>query len=251
MTSIGRVLSPEALRTHPLRDLIALLQHTGPLVQQTVALPGTDATVDVIRPCDLDGLLDQSEGDPEDQLPYWSEIWPSGVALAAELIRHPELVADTPVLELGSGVGITAAVALQMGARLVATDYAPESLVMTRITSRLLTGREPEIRQVNWRDPLANIFQADGTRWPVILAADVLYEQRDVEPILDVFERVLQPGGWILLADQDRPPANRALKMATERGWEITTTSSKGGWTDTNDAGVVVRIHHLTQPRRR
>src|SRR5690606_27891621 len=115
--------------------------------------------------------------------PYWAEIWPSGIALGAEIAAAPELVAGKPVLELGSGVGITAAIALAAGAVLTTTDYAPESLAMTRLTCRLHTGTEPDTRQVNWRAPDAHLLQDDGAPWPVILAADVLYEERDIEPV--------------------------------------------------------------------
>ena len=46
---------------------------------------------------------------------------------------------------------VLAAAGLAPGAILTATDYAPESLVMTRLTCRLHTGLEPATRQLNWR----------------------------------------------------------------------------------------------------
>lgn len=242
------IVVPSDFDDPELGALLNAISHIGTLTRERVSLPGTDTTLDVIRPCELEKLLDQSAEDPEQNLPYWAEIWPSGVALATAILRQPELVADTPVLELGSGVGITAAIATDQHARLVATDYASESLILTRITSRLLTGREPETRRINWRLPDADLLQQDGSRWPVVLAADVLYERRDVEPILDVFDRIVAPDGFIWLADQDRPSANIALALAAERGWQIRTTPVEGIWPDAKDTGIVVRVHQMIHP---
>jgi predicted nicotinamide N-methyase len=231
------------------RELIAALEHTGELIREPVAIPTTERVIDVVRPVDIETLLDQSADDPEQNLPYWAEIWPSGIALAAAIAHDPAVVAGQPVLELGSGVGITAAIAMEAGARLTTTDYALESLVMTRLTCRLATGREPMVRQVNWRAIDADLMQDDGAPWPVILAADVLYEERDIEPVLDVFERVLAPRGLLWLAEPGRRPSRLAIERAAERGWEIHSTTCESDWPDPKDAGVVVHLHRIQIPR--
>jgi predicted nicotinamide N-methyase len=230
------------------RELIDALGHTGELVREPVAIPSTERVIDVIRPIDIETLLDQSADDPEQNLPYWAEIWPSGIALGAAVAHDPAVVAGKPVLELGSGVGITAAIALDAGAQLTTTDYAPESLVMTLLTCRLATGREPTVRQVNWRAADANLMQDSGAPWPVILAADVLYEERDIEPVLDVFERVLAPGGLLWLAEPGRRPSRLAIGRAAERGWEIDSAAFESDWPDPKDAGVVVHLHRIRIP---
>jgi predicted nicotinamide N-methyase len=242
---LSRSVSASDLADPDARALLASLAHTGALEQQTIAIPGGATTVDVIRPVDTETLLDQSEADPEQNLPYWAEIWPSGIALAGAIAASPQAIAGQPVLELGSGLGITAAVALAHGAGLVATDYAPESLVLTRLTCRLHTGREPATRRVNWRDPAANLLQVDGSRWPVVLAADVLYEQRDIAPLLDLFDRIVAADGLIWLAEPGRRPAKVALDQARERGWRAHTSVWEADWPDPKDAGVVVRVHQL------
>jgi predicted nicotinamide N-methyase len=237
---------PSSISTDPkVVALLADLAHTGQLSHERIPIPGSDRIVDVVRPIDLEMLLDQSATDPEQNLPYWAEIWPSGIALAAAILEEPHMVADTPVLELGSGVGITAAIALDAGADLTATDYAAESVTMTRLTCRLYTGREPTTRQINWRAPDADLLQPDGNPWPVILAADVLYEERDIEPVLDTFARVLAPGGLIWLAEPGRRPSKLAIERARRRGWNVESTTREAEWLDPKDAGVVVNIHKI------
>lgn len=218
------------------------------LVRQSVPILDKDETVDIIRPASIDTLLDRSASDPEQNLPYWAEIWPSGLGLGAEIIDSPDLVAGQPVLELGSGVGITAAIALACDAHLVATDYATEAITLTRMTCLLHTGREPETRQLNWRVSDADILQSNGSRWPVVMAADVLYEQRDIEPILDIFSRLVAPDGFIWFAEQGRRPGLQALETLADRGWRISSKTITAEWPDPKDAGVIVHVHKLRPP---
>jgi predicted nicotinamide N-methyase len=227
------------------RALVASLANMGDLREESVLVRGVTNPLRVIRPVDTDLLLDRIVDDPEQNLPYWAELWPSGVGLASEIAADPALVAGKRAVELGSGVGITAAIALAAGADLLATDYAPESLVLTRYTCLHHAGREPETMQLNWREEadVARLL-ADGP-FPVVIAADVLYEQRDIAPLLRLFERLVAPGGIVLLAHPGRPPARRFLELARNAGWASTVHEYMGPWPDANDFGIVVFVHRL------
>lgn len=228
------------------RELLAEVAHTGILREDIVAIPGGAVSLRVTRPASIDQLLDHVVDDPEQNLPYWAELWPSGIGLAAFLLRNRSLVRGKQILELGCGLGITAAVAMGIGADVIATDYAPESLTLTRLTSSRHCDREPETARVNWREPKEpwlNGFQ----RFPIVLAADVLYERRDVEPLLDLMDRILESDGLFLLAEPGRNPARIFLEQATERGWSGGQSSYVGPWPDPKDKGVVVRIHELSR----
>ena len=247
MTSPTRRTSPDAAR-HRLAELHARLEHTGTMVTEPVRIPGSDVDVSVTRPADIDTLLDQIAGDPEQNLPYWSEIWPSGVALAGDIIQHPERIRGKRVLELGSGVGITAAIATAQGARLTATDYAPESLLLTRMTTLAHIGREPdEVRRVNWRSSDIHELR-NGGAFDVILGADLLYERRDIEPLLAAVETLLDPSGALWLAEPGRKPAEIFLDGLEARGWRAETRTWEGPWPDPEDDNVIVRTHWLSRP---
>ena len=215
------------------------------LQDDEVTIPGGGTTLLVTRPSDTDALLDQAADDPEQNLPYWAELWPSGIALAAEVQADPSIVCGKDVLELGSGVGITAAVALKAGANLLATDYAEESLLLTRITALRHAGVEPETMRINWREPDASLLAAHPEGYPVVLAADVLYERRDIDPLLELFDRVVAPDGVLWLAEPGRPPASIFLESASRAGWSFTTSTWSGPWPDPNDAEVVARVHQM------
>jgi predicted nicotinamide N-methyase len=227
-------------------ELVSRLAHTGELVDATVAIPGSDATVRVTRPADTDRLLDQIAADPEQNLPYWAEIWPSGIALAGDILRHPDRVDGKRVLELGCGVGVTAAIALGGGARLTVTDYAPESLVLARLTCLRHTGREPDHAEtINWRDPFALRALVADEPFEVVLGADLLYERRDIAPLLAALDIVLAPGGALWLAEPGRPPAAEFLMALQRGGWRDESARWEGPWADPDDAGVAVETHWL------
>ena len=215
------------------------------LKDEPVTIPGSNAIMTVTRPVDTDALLDRAADDPEQNLPYWAELWPSGIALAAEILADPAMVANLDVLELGSGLGITAAVAVAAGAKLMATDYSAESLILTRLTSQRWCGAEPETLQINWRSPDTDLLNGHPAGYPVVLAADVLYERRDIDPLLELFDRVVAPDGVLWLAEPGRPPASIFLESASRAGWQFTTSTWHGPWPDPKDADVIARVHQL------
>ena len=51
------------------------------LVEEVVPLAGRDLRL--LRPRDAEALLDEEAFEREEFLPYWAELWPSSLALAA------------------------------------------------------------------------------------------------------------------------------------------------------------------------
>lgn len=221
------------------------LAHTGPLATEMVEIPQSRFVLEVTRPTDTNRLLDQAADDPEQNLPYWAEIWPSGIALAGDIVRCPERVRGRRVLELGSGVGITAAIALLHGATLTVTDYAEESLCLTRMTCLQNVGREPAgVRRINWRTPAVSALPNDG-RFDVVLAADCLYETRDIEPLRTAIDMLVAPGGALWLSEPGRKPAKTFLQGMKAGSWHGPETYWRGPWPDPTEAGTKVTTHWL------
>jgi predicted nicotinamide N-methyase len=218
----------------------------GPLRLDRVDLPNTTESMTISRPVDYDRLIDDAAADPEQNLPYWAELWPSGVALAAKIACDSGIVRDRRVLELGCGLGVTAIAALRAGAALLATDYSPEALALCALNALDQAGVLPQTLRVNWRDPNSTLHACDDA-FPVVLAADVLYERRDVEPLLALVERVVAPHGELWLAEPGRPPAARFLESILAGGWIGESEQCSGPWPDPEDnrKGVAVTIHRL------
>ncbi len=224
-----------------------MLASLGELRTDRVDLPGTSVPFQIARPVDYDRLIDEAAADPEQNLPYWAEIWPSGVALAARIARAPDTVSGKRVLELGCGLGVTAVAALRAGADLLVTDYAPEALALCALNTLQQSGSQPASLRINWRDPTQTRDPRLAVAFPVVLAADVLYERRDIGPLLALIEQVVAPGGELWLAEPGRPPAARFLETMQTCGWTRESERCAGPWPDPEDnrKGIVVSIHRL------
>jgi hypothetical protein len=136
-------------------------------------------------------------------------------------------------------------VALAVGAQLTVADYSSESLLFCRYNALVKGGREPATLQVNWRDPSAELRTRAGPGFPVVLAADVLYESRDIEPLLDLVEWLVAPSGLLWLAEPGRNVAERFIEQATDRGWSDALSFHAGPWPDPRDANVAVTVHQM------
>jgi predicted nicotinamide N-methyase len=154
--------------------------------------------LDLLVPDDADALLDEEAFRHEEFLPYWAELWPSGVTLARALAGRA--LRGRRVLELGCGLGLPGLVAAAAGARVVATDWSQDAIAALRenaARNRLAL----DAVVCDWAEPPAALADAP---WDVVLAADVLYERRNVAPLLALLPRLTAAGGEVWLADPGR-----------------------------------------------
>src|SRR4051794_20529780 len=174
------------------------------LVEEVVALPR--AELRVLRPRDSEELLDDQAFDSEEFLPYWAELWPSGVALAQDVAARSLRGART--LELGCGLALPSIAAARAGARVTATDWSADAVEFAARNARL-SGATLETLVCDWARPAALLERAP---WDLVLAADVLYERRNVEILLELLPRLVDARGELLVADPGRPAAEAFLE---------------------------------------
>jgi predicted nicotinamide N-methyase len=167
------------------------------LFSDEIAVAGV--RLELLRPLSPEALIDEEAFADDEFLPYWAELWPASTALAEAL---PE-VAGLRVVELGCGLGVPSLVAAARGAEVTATDWAPDAIeLLGRNAERNGLALHAELR--DWRDP----WEA---RFDLALAADVLYEQRNVAPLLERL-RSLAPRALVGLAG--RPYEAEFLRSA-------------------------------------
>jgi predicted nicotinamide N-methyase len=138
-------------------------------------------------------------------LPYWAELWPSGVALARRVAARA--LRGARVLELGCGLGLPSLAAALAGGRVLATDWSPQAIELLRDNAEL-NGAALETAIVDWKQPAAIVERAP---WDLVLGADLLYERRNVEPLLVLLPALLGERGELWLADPGRAPAEDFL----------------------------------------
>jgi predicted nicotinamide N-methyase len=184
------------------------------LVEETVPLDGRDLRV--LRPRDAESLLDEQAFAHEEFLPYWAELWPSSRALAAAVSGRALRGART--LELGCGLGLPSIAAALAGGRVLATDWSPEAVELTRANAER-NGAELETLACSWTEPAPLLARAP---WDLVLASDVLYEARNGDALLAVLPRLTRT---VWLADPGRKPAAAFLDAARAE-WTIESRSA-------------------------
>jgi predicted nicotinamide N-methyase len=165
----------------------------------------------ILKVRNADALIDEARFEQDEFMPYWAELWPSGVFLAAAVGERD--LRGAWVLELGCGLGVPSVAAALRGAEVLATDWAPEALEVTRRNAEL-NGVAVSTLLADWSRPEPLLAHAP---FDLVLSSDVLYEPRNVDALLDLLPRLT---GEVLLGEPGRQPAARFFELAEQR-WRI------------------------------
>jgi predicted nicotinamide N-methyase len=178
-----------------------------------------DATVDehtfsILKPANSDDLIREEDFVKDERLPYWADVWPSSILLAAKLIDLAG--AGRTALELGCGVGLSTLAATSAGFDVLSTDYYEDALDVTRANVFRNLGTIGRTRLVDWRH-----FPADLGTFDLVFASDVLYEKEYAELLPVLLLRLLAPKGIALIADPGRVAAPIFVEACGIHGLEI------------------------------
>lgn len=172
------------------------------ITHQTVEI-GT-RTFQIAYPGNADQLLDhpstQAAFNADEYMPYWAELWPAAHMLGTALAQHQlfkTLPDGSTALEIGCGVGLPGIVALSLGYRVIFSDYDATAVDFAARNATANGFDNFETLPIDWRTP-------PSIQVPLILAADVIYEERNIEPLIAFIQTVLSPTGICLLSDPDR-----------------------------------------------
>lgn len=201
-----------------------ILADLGPIQREKVVLE--DRTFFLDRPEKSDKLLDHPEVhaafDRDEYMPYWADLWPASRMLAKAILRET-WTPGTEALEIGCGLGLVGVVALSRGLKVTFSDYDPCALKFASDNARLNGFNDFRTLILDWRHPPENV------RYPVIFGADLIYEKRNVEPIIALVRQLLAPGGVCLLTDVDRNPAEFFRETLKREGLPFTTQLMRAG----------------------
>src|SRR5262249_32262479 len=169
----------------------------------------------------------------------WTDLWPAGRMLAKVILREP-WPPGLETLEVGCGLGLPGIAALARGLRVTFSDLDTTALRFAADNAQLNHFSDFRLLQFDWRAP------PDGMRFPLILASDLIYELRNINPLVALIQKVLLPGGVCLLTDQDRLPAYNLTDALIGEGLPYTTKVMHAG----TPGGRRVRgtLYRITQP---
>src|SRR3954470_15304914 len=166
----------------------------------------------VARPNDWEALR-EAEALAQRGVPYWAVMWPSGLELARAVSRGPALDGKR-VLELGCGLGLPSVAAAQRGATVLATDANTDAAVFAA-HNLALNGLTGDVAVASFS--MAEEALAGGGPWDLVLGADVLYLQANVETLLRALPRLVADGGAAWIADPNRNGAQAFLAAARKQ----------------------------------
>jgi predicted nicotinamide N-methyase len=205
----------------PLEVILARLNRR---IRETVIVDGRTFLIE--RPDESDRLLDDpavhAAFQKDEYMPYWADLWPAARMLA-KVILHEPWTAGIQALEIGCGLGLPGVVALACGLEVTFSDYDPCALHFAVGNARLNGLERFHTLQLDWRAPPADL------RTGVLLGSDLIYELRNVAPLVEFIKRVLEPGGVCLLTDQDRIPMHALRDALDAEGLPYTTQLVRSG----------------------
>jgi predicted nicotinamide N-methyase len=180
-------------------------------------------TIDLSRVDNVDELYDaiiERGNDHDDYLdekiPYWAELWPSSIALSQFLLEKNKILPGQKVLELGCGLGLAGLVAGKLGAQVTFTDYIADALELARLNweQNIPTGKA-SFELMDWRNPNLSIHPD----W--IIAADVAYEERVLEPLIRTFSFFHNAHSKILITEPGRQMGVNFIEMLKSNGFQV------------------------------
>jgi cyclopropane fatty-acyl-phospholipid synthase-like methyltransferase len=185
-------------------------------------------TFELLGPANHESLIDDprvvARFEQDEYMPYWAEFWSASLLLAEAVTAWGRVAdgADPPcVLELGCGLGLVSLVALHLGCRVIASDYDEDALAFLAESVRRNGLPMPEARYVDWRKTYPDL------RPDRIVAAEVLYETRNLRPVAQFVERHLKPDGIALICDAHRSTADDFETVARHCGLTVETTTAQ------------------------
>lgn len=202
----------------------AIADKLGPIIRESVFVG--DRTFLIDHPGASDHLLDhpavRDAFAKDEYMPYWADLWPASRMLARAILHEP-WTPGTEALEVGCGLGLSGIAALAMGLKVTFSDYDASALKFAAANAKLNGFKEFQTMQLDWRHP------PDDLRVPVVLAADLVYEMRNLAPLLAFVRRVLLPGGLCLLTDMDRVPHQAFKDLLAAEKIPYTTKMMRAG----------------------
>lgn len=151
----------------------------------------------------------ENEDDYIRNFPLWIKIWEAAIVLTEDLTRR-EIDADSKILELGAGMGLTGLALGSMGYHVTLTDTDETALALLEKNvkhNQLTTAR---IQKLDWFHPNTE------EQFDVICGSELIYKDEAVEPLLNLLLHILKKEGTAYIAhDVNRNTMTTFLEKAS------------------------------------
>jgi predicted nicotinamide N-methyase len=191
----------------------------------------------LILPQSAEDLLDEEAFVKDERMPYWADLWPSARGLARWIANQSSM--EGRWVELGCGIALPSIVAKRRGAEIAASDHNEDALAFARANSMRNALHDLDVALLDWRTRRPAIGKFD-----VVIAADVLYEQRNAIALRELLPRIVAPAGKFVLADPGRRFLQQFQSQMRESGWRDVQVDTRVETqrTSNGDASSTIRI---------
>jgi predicted nicotinamide N-methyase len=173
--------------------------------------------------------IEDATGEDGAPIPFWAFAWAGGLALAAYVQAHPEVVAGRQVLDMATGSGLVAIAAARAGAaHVAAADIDPYAEAAVALNQRANHVHVSFIRRDLLEEPAPEV--------DVLLAADTWYEGPLAERILPWLRAAAAAGTTVLVGD----PGRAYLPDPETAGFERLASGEVRTTTTLEDRAVVI-----------
>jgi predicted nicotinamide N-methyase len=139
--------------------------------------------------------------------PYWSQVWPSALALGDFLLRNINLIKNKRIVELAAGLGLPSMIAAKYASHVLCSDYHAEPVAIMQ-QSALHNGlNNLHAKILNWQS-LPGDLQAD-----VVLLSDINYEPKEFEQQYHLINSFLQKNTLIILSTPQRLAGKKFIEQ--------------------------------------
>lgn len=212
------------------------------VVREKVTVEGMTFYLD--RPAGLDKVFDhpgvRNAYAADEYIPYWTDLWAAGRMLAKVVLREDWTKHGNDVLEIGCGLGLGGIAALACRLNVAFSDVDATAVRFALANAKLNGHANAKGLPLDLRSP-------PEQRFPVIIASDVMYEQRLVEPVAAFVTAVLTPGGTALITDPDRYSSRSFKWVCGEVGLDVETSFVRAGEPGgERTKGTLYRLRHST-----
>ncbi len=155
-----------------------------------------------------------SSFEEDERLPYWTELWPSTVALCNWLYIQKDKIKAKNCLDLGCGLGLSAIVGSYLKAKMLAIDYEEQALNFAHKNAVVNDVDQPLWVVMDWRKPSLKKGSVD-----FLWGADIMYERGFVHPVLNFIEYAIGKKGVAWVAEPCRSVYEHFRAEIIRRKW--------------------------------
>ena len=149
--------------------------------------------------------------DPATPFPYWAKVWPSAIALHNVLQKHPSLIRDKTVLELGAGVGLPSLLMANEAKAIQISDYNSEAVELLQKNITHLQLQNAQAIKLDWNNVPENM------KAEVMILSDVNYDPTQFETLTKLIEKFIHQGCTVILSTPQRIMASPfVLELASQ-----------------------------------